>query len=179
MSADKTIWECPVYTLSSQLDGAQRLVIQAASAALQDNGVPLSLLAEWLFANFQIGLFSGSANPLTATGNNGDLYLQNGTLIKQKIAGSWVLKWTLSVPPFPVEFSVSAGDAIPFNIPISANPTFSKNASFLYYTNNAFSFQDYQVKRNFTGSTFVSFDFYGHDDGTGHFMEDATIVMKP
>lgn len=178
MSADKTIWECPVYTLSSQLDGSQRLVIQAASAALQDNGVPLSLLAEWLFANFQIGLFSGTANPLTATGNNGDLYLQNGTLIKQKIAGSWVLKWTLSVPPVPEDIAVTTSTANPLTILLSDHPTFDKNADFLYWVSNV-GFKDFTVTRTFSGSTFTGWTFFGHDDGAGHFLEAATITIKP
>lgn len=112
MAADKTIFECPVYTLYTQLDGAQRLVIQPSSGASQDFGVPLSLLAQWLFSTYQIGVTGGSGNPDPSTGNNGDLYFQTNGQIKQKTSGGWVIRATMPVPGGQTVTNVIAGTTL-------------------------------------------------------------------
>lgn len=110
MPANKTIWECPVYTLVSQLDGAQRLVIQGSSDALNDYGLPLNLLAQWITAQYQIGIYGGAVNPDPALGVNGDLYFQTTGQLKQKIGGAWLFKCNI-----PSGGSGAASLVVPFS----------------------------------------------------------------
>lgn len=171
--ADKTIFQCPVYTLYTQLDGAQRIVIQPSEHAMQDFGVPLSLLAQWILSTQQIGLFAGTTNPDNALGKNGDLYLQNGTVVKQKIAGVWVAKWSIAgagTPPDPT--TITAGvDTIPVTVAFDGNDSTSyalKRAS-----DGSF---DWNTPVTYDGSNFV---ITGDDDGTGKFADSFIFGIRP
>lgn len=106
---DKTIFQCPVYTLYTQLDGGQRMVIQPSSGAAQDYGVPLSLLQQWLFSNYAIGISGGAANPDPAAGNNGDIYFQTNGQIWQKVGGSWVIKAAFPINGAQITSQVTQG----------------------------------------------------------------------
>lgn len=155
--ADKTIFQCPVYTLYTQLDGAQRIVIQPSEDAMQDFGVPLSLLAQWILSTQQIGLFAGTANPDNALGKNGDLYLQNGTVVKQKIAAVWVVKWSIAgagTPPDPTTITAGVTET-PLTIAFEGNASTSYALKRVSDDPDVDDWFDWNTKVQYDGSNFV------------------------
>lgn len=180
MAADKTIFECPVYSLYTQLDGGQRLVVQPSSGATQDYGLPLSLLSQWLFANYQVGVLGGSPNPDPSAGNNGDLYFQNNGKIYQKTSGGWVLKATIPTNQEGEEVAIPTGSAIPFAITYAPYITHGNNPVLEVYlkndANNKTLIYDVQVKCTKVSGVLTTLNVYGH--GVTTTDDDLILIIK-
>lgn len=90
-----------------------------------------------------------------------------------------------SVPALPINITISAGTAIPYNYVYSAykEPTLVyaiPGTTSTELTTNGCS--GMIAKFNYSSSgltTLVSIDIYGNDDGTGHFNENTYVKVSP
>ena len=136
-------------------------------------------------------ILNGSGNPANTLGNNGDFYINTNTavLFGPKAAGVWPATGiNIAVGGTSQQVTINSGTQIPQRIAISSYPGYDQNSQLVCkILNSAGGYSrvnDFRIEEVFTGSTFIGWDIYGHDDGSnasgaGKFAENTYIILKP